>query len=71
MSHLDTREYRSRELKGGLRGHGHWLMVACCVPILVTALVLVATGVVGDEFALVAVICVAIMALMLRAMSTT
>lgn len=52
------------------RGHGHWLMVACCIPMLVVAVALVATGVVGTGFIVVAVACTVMMALMMRGMST-
>jgi hypothetical protein len=49
------------------QGHGHsWLMIACCIPMLAIAVVLVATGVVGVGFMLVAVLCVGMMALMMR-----
>lgn len=50
-------------------GHGHWLMMACCVPMLVIAIVLVSTGVVGFGFVFVAIMCTAMMAMMMRAMS--
>lgn len=50
-------------------GHGHWMMIACCIPMLVIAIVLVATGVVGAGFILIAVLCTAMMALMMGSMS--
>ena len=53
----------------GTHGHGHWLMMACCVPMLVIAIVLVATGVLGAGFILVAIMCTAMMAMMMRGMS--
>lgn len=49
-------------------GHSHWMMVACCVPMIVIAIALVATGVVGAGFLLVAVGCLLMMALMMGAM---
>ncbi len=49
-------------------GHG-WMMIACCIPMLVIAIVLVATGVVGASFIFVAVACTAMMALMMRGMN--
>ncbi|MEO5876300.1 MAG: hypothetical protein ABIS86_21850 [Streptosporangiaceae bacterium] len=52
---------------GGHGGHG-WMMIACCVPMLVIAVVLVATGVVGFGFVFVAIMCTAMMALMMRGM---
>lgn len=52
------------------RGHtGHsWMMIACCVPMLVIAVALVATGVIGAGFLFVAVACTAMMALMMGGM---
>ena len=49
-------------------GHG-WLMIACCIPMLVIAVALAATGVVGVGFIFVALMCTAMMALMMRGMS--
>lgn len=51
----------------GHRGH-HWMMIACCVPMLAIALALVAAGVVNAGFLLVAVGCTAMMYLMMRGM---
>ena len=48
-------------------GHG-WMMIACCVPMLAIAGVLVATGVLSSGFLLLAVGCTAMMALMMRGM---
>lgn len=48
-------------------GGGHsWAMIACCIPMLVIALVLVATGVVSVAFLVFAVACTLMMALMMR-----
>ncbi len=49
-------------------GHG-WMMMLCCVPMLIIAVALVATGAVSTSFLLYAVGCMAMMALMMRAMS--
>ena len=54
---------------GQQRGHGHWMMIACCVPMLAIAVVLVATGAVGSGFILVALMCTVMMAMMMRGMS--
>lgn len=51
------------------RGHGHWMMIACCIPMLAIAIALVATGVVGAGFIIVAVACTVMMAMMMRGMS--
>lgn len=53
--------------RAGHGGHG-WMMIACCIPMLGIAVVLVATGVVGVGFIAVAVACTAMMALMMRGM---
>jgi hypothetical protein len=44
------------------------MMIACCVPMLVIALVLVLTGVVPVGFLLVAVACTVMMAMMMGGM---
>lgn len=51
-------------------GHGRhgWMMIACCIPMLAIAGVLVATGVLSAGFLLLAVGCTAMMALMMRGM---
>lgn len=48
-------------------GHG-LMMIACCVPMLVIAGILVVTGVVSVGFLVFAVACTAMMALMMRGM---
>lgn len=48
-------------------GHG-LMMIACCIPMLVVAVVLVATGVVSVSFLFFAVACTVMMALMMRGM---
>jgi hypothetical protein len=44
------------------------MMIACCVPTLVAAVVLVAAGVVSPGFLLVAVGCMVMMAVMMAGM---
>ena len=53
---------------GNHGGHGV-MMIACCIPMLAIAGILVATGVVSAGFLLVAVACTVMMALMMRGMS--
>ena len=48
--------------------HG-WMMMACCAPMLVIGVVLVATGVVRPAFLVSAILCTAMMALMMRGMN--
>ena len=54
------------------RGHAHgghnWMMIACCIPMLVIAIALVATGVAGVGFLFAAVVCTLMMAMMMRGM---
>ena len=50
------------------RGHG-LMMIACCIPMLVIAVVLVATGVVNPGFLVTAIACTVMMAVMMRMMS--
>ncbi len=42
------------------------MMIACCIPMLVIAVVLAATGVVSIGFVFAATACTAMMALMMR-----
>ena len=48
-------------------GHGR-MMIACCIPMLVIAGILVATGAASPSFLAVAVGCTLMMALMMRGM---
>ncbi|MBI5104066.1 MAG: hypothetical protein HZB46_03600 [Solirubrobacterales bacterium] len=49
-------------------GHGKWMMIACCVPMLVIAVTIALSGA-GWGFFFVAVMCTAMMAMMMGAMS--
>lgn len=69
MNYIENHEPHSDEKKGGHGGHGHWMMIACCVPMLAIAVVLVATGVVGFGFVIVAIACTVMMAAMMGGMS--
>lgn len=53
----------------GSGGRSHWLMMACCVPMIVIALALVASGTVSIGFLLFAVLCTSMMFFMMRGMS--
>lgn len=50
-------------------GHSHWLMMACCVPMLVIAVALVLAGG-GARILVFALGCAAMMAVMMFAMSS-
>ena len=52
----------------GHGGHG-WMMMICCIPMVIIAVALVATGAVDPGFLLFAGLCVGMMALMMRGMN--
>ena len=51
------------------QGRHGWMMIACCIPMIVIAIVLVASGVVRPGFLVYAIGCTAMMALMMRGMN--
>ena len=53
---------------GGHHGGHSWMMIACCIPMIVIAIALVATGVASPGFLLVAVMCTSMMAAMMWGM---
>ena len=57
----------AEDTHGAHQGHG-WMMLICCVPMLVLAVLLVATGVATTGFLFAALACTAMMVLMMRAM---
>lgn len=60
---------REHKNGNGHGGHSHWMMIACCIPMLVIAIVLVAIGVASPGFIVAAVACTAMMAMMMVGMS--
>jgi hypothetical protein len=62
-----TDPHPAEKAPAGHGAHG-WMMMACCIPMLVIAVVLVATGVVNSGFLLTAIACMAMMAVMMRMM---
>lgn len=60
-----------RSSGGGHQGHGGhgWMMLICCIPMLVIAVALVAVGTVSPGFLFAALLCTAMMALMMRGMN--
>jgi hypothetical protein len=68
MNSLDTKWSDQHVRHGGPSGHA-WMMIACCIPILVVAITLVATGVVGYGLTFATMMCTAMMAMMMRMMS--
>lgn len=71
MTHIEHTEVSAPPEEGEprRRGRGHWMMIACCIPMLAIAIALVASGVVGAGFIIVAVACTVMMAMMMRGMS--
>ena len=67
MNWLETKRSDQR---GDHGGHSHgWMMTICCIPILVVAIALAATGVVGSGLIFAAIMCTLMMAMMMRMMS--
>jgi len=64
----DTRTPATWKQPGSSHGGHSWMMMACCVPMLLIAVVLVATGVASVGFLFVALMCTAMMAMMMRGM---
>jgi len=67
MNHEDHQP-GSKDPDRGHGGHSRWMMMACCVPMLAIAVAIVASGA-GTGFLFVAILCTAMMALMMRGMS--
>jgi len=65
--HDDRDDHEGSTGHDGHGGHG-LMMIACCIPMLVIVGILVATGVAGSGFIIYAVLCTAMMALMMFAM---
>ena len=69
MTSLDERSSEPTPEKDddAKRGHGHWMMVACCIPMLAIALIIALSGA-GFGFFIVALGCLAMMTLMMGGM---
>jgi hypothetical protein len=67
-THTDRRPaVRGHDGHGRHSGHG-LVMIACCIPMLIIAVALVAAGVVSPGFLLTAIACTVMMAAMMRIM---
>ncbi len=68
---IDHSGHDMHEMQGMHIGHGGHpgMLIACCIPMLVIAGALVATGVVGLGFLVFAAVCTAMMAMMMRGMN--
>lgn len=64
--HAPTNAPEQHEM-GGHGGHS-WMMIACCIPMILIAVVLVATGVVSAGFLVYAVACLGMMFVMMKMM---
>ena len=53
---------------GGHRGWHRWMMIACCIPMIVIAVALVASGTANAGALVVALVCTLAMALMMGGM---
>ena len=57
-------EYAERHGAGGHSRH-RWMMIACCIPMVVVAVALIATGTVGIGGIVFALACLGMMAVMM------
>lgn len=69
MTRARTPRNRPDECERHETGHG-WLMIACCIPTLVIAVALVATGIASPGFLFFAVACTAMLARMMWGMDS-
>lgn len=61
-------ERSQHDAKTGRHGGHSWMMITCCIPMLLIAVALVAIGAASPGFLLVALACTAMMALMMWGM---
>ncbi len=68
-THVDGHQTHrpSDDSQTGHSGH-RWMMVACCIPMLVIVGILIATGIAGTGAVIFAAVCLGAMALMMYAM---
>lgn len=64
---MTSEAHTHRADEHGHGGHG-WLMIACCIPMIVIVVALVATGVASAGLLIAAIACTAMMAIMMRGM---
>lgn len=74
MKHLrqvptDTSKVPERAADDGHRRNHGGMMMLCWIPMVVIAVALVATGVVSTSFVFIAVVCLGMMAVMMRGMT--
>ncbi|MFA5773971.1 MAG: hypothetical protein WC864_01175 [Ilumatobacteraceae bacterium] len=66
---MTTQPRQSPEVNHDNHGRHGWMMIACCIPMLVIAVALVATGTASPGFLVFALLCTAMMALMMKGMN--
>lgn len=49
MNREDAQDGTKQQQNGRHAGRGRWMMVACCIPMVVIAVTLVATGAAGAD----------------------
>ena len=72
MSQVHQDQNQNHEPSGGHdTGHGGhgWMMIVCCIPMLIIAIALAAAGVVSSGFIVYALVCTAMMGGMMYAMN--
>ena len=69
MSYDQDMRPSAHDSDGHGKGGHSWMMIACCIPMLVIAIALVATGTVSASFLVFAIMCTLMMAMMMRGMS--
>ena len=65
MTTLDDKPPTPSQEHGGGPGSHSWMMIACCIPMLVIAVVLVGTGVAGAGAMVGAIMCIAMVWMMM------
>ncbi len=68
MSQPHAYDTRADDTATSHHGHG-WMMIVCCIPMLIIAVALVATGIASAGFLLAAVGCTVMMVMMMRMMN--
>ena len=70
---MNTHDVGHQDHTGNETGKAHgshsWMMIACCIPMLVIAVALVVAGVASPGFIVAAIACTVMMAVMMRSMN--
>ena len=70
MNQYTTNDVEPQTHESHHSGHGShsWMMIACCIPMLIIAVALVVTGIASPGLVVAAIACTAVMAFMMRGM---